>query len=404
MLTELKLRKLKASGHIGRVPDDKGLFLLMRKTGIHSWQYRYISPETMKERIYTLGNYPKITLPQARAEHRLLYHDVKSGNCPQGQKLKLRNTKPKESVLFKDIAEDWLAMNKRKVSQVTWEKDWSRLERYFFPTFANKKIEDIRPDEILKHITKIVDSIGRETGSRTLNVVKRVYDYAKVTGKVMYNNAEGLVKYINPPEIKNRKAFEKPEELGKYIYTVENDKSKHDLVGCALRLMPHIFCRHGEMLGMKWSEINWKKKEWVYEVGKTQKSGIKKQIVFLSEPVIKILEDIKKITGNEENVFHSIGKHKQLSQRATGYRLRELGFDIHFHGFRANARTFGEEVLKADEKVLEMCIAHVIPDSNKGAYSRSERLPDRKDFYNKWSDYLLQLKKEHQKKSIKRVK
>ena len=285
--------------------------------------------------------------------------------------------------------------NRLTRTPVLWKK---------FPQFANKKIEDIRPDEILKHITKLVDSIGRETGTRTLNVVKRVYDYAKVTGKVMYNNAEGLVKYINPPEVQNRKAFETPEELGKYIHTVENDESKHDLVGCALRLMPHIFVRHGEMLGMKWSEINWKKKEWVYEVGKTKKSGIQKQIVFLSEPVIKILEDIKKITGHKENVFYSLGKYKQLSQRATGYRLRELGFDIHFHGFRANARTFGEEILKADEKVLEMCLAHVIPDSNRGAYSRGERLPDRKAFYNNWSDYLLQLKKEHQKKSIRRVK
>ena len=62
--------------------------------------------------------------------------------------------------------------------------------------------------------------------------------------------------------------------------------------------MPHIFVRHGEMLGMKWADINFKDRVWKYEVGKTKNSGVKEHTVFLSEQVLKILKrllTIKKI-------------------------------------------------------------------------------------------------------------
>ena len=160
------------------------------------------------------------------------------------------------------------------------------------------------------------------------------FSYAVVTGKVPHNVAEGLTEYLPKAQSESMRAILDKHELGRYIYTVENDESKNDLVGSAIRLMPHIFVRHSEMLGMKWSEIDWVKKEWKYEVSKTKNSGVSTHIVFLTDQVIEILRNIQGITGNKEKVFHSTGKNNQLSQRATMYRVRELGFeDIDMHGF-----------------------------------------------------------------------
>ena len=48
------------------------------------------------------------------------------------------------------------------------------------------------------------------------------------------------------------------------------------------------------------SDIDFNKKTWTYEVGKTRNTGVREQTVFLSEQVIKILEDCKKLSWNSE--------------------------------------------------------------------------------------------------------
>ena len=73
------------------------------------------------------------------------------------------------------------------------------------------------------------------------------------------------------------------------------------------------------------------------------------------------------------------------------YRIRELGFDretVSPHGFRASARTLGEDELKFDTRTIEMCLAHKTKEVLGTAYDRAKRLDDRKRFYQSWSDLI----------------
>ena len=404
-LTEMKLRSLKSKEKDYRVSDGNGLFIIVRASGTHSWQYRFTSPISKKERIRTIGNYPKITLAQARSEHRLLYSDVKSGKDPQETLIQKRLEQPVSTETFETVCFEWLEIQKDNVSKATWDKDWSRLQRFILPILATKKLIHITAQHLLNQCTKVAKANGRETAMRTMNAVKRVLKYAVVTGKVPHNVAEGLTEYLPKSQKVSMRAILDKHDLGRYIYTVENDENKNDLVGSAIRLMPHIFVRHSEMLGMKWSEIDWLKKEWKYEVSKTKNSGVSTHIVFLTDQVIEILKNIQGITGHKDNVFHSTGKNNQLSQRATMYRVRELGFeDIDMHGFRSTARTLGCEELDYDEKYIERCLAHKTKETLGDTYDKTQYLPQRKEFYRIWSDFLFECKKNFQQKKIRRVK
>jgi len=120
------------------------------------------------------------------------------------------------------------------------------------------------------------------------------------------------------------------------------------------------------------------------------------------------LEDIKKITHDKENVFHSSSSQsKEISQTAVNNLVRALGFDrntVHIHGFRATARTMGEDKLMTDSRVIEMCLAHATSEKLGTAYDRAQRLNDRQKFMNDWSDYLINCKKKYQKTTIKLAK
>ncbi len=407
-LKELQIRHLKAKDKDIRLSDSEGLYLLIRKSGIRSFQYRYTSPITKKEKIYTIGQYPQLSLSQARTEHGLLKASVSKGICIQNEKIESRKAKPIVKDSFKDMAVLWNETRKTRVGKTTWDKDISRVERFIYPKFADKPLDEIQANDLLNQLKTVAETNGRETAMRTMNHVASILKYAMALGKIKYNVASGLTEYLPKPEVINRKAILDEDLLGKFIYTSENHDSSHSLVGCALRLMPHIFVRHGEMLGMKWADINFKDRVWKYEVGKTKNSGVKEHTVFLSEQVMKILEDIKKITHDKENLFHSpSSQSKQISQTAVNNLIRALGFDrdtVQVHGFRATARTMGEDKLMTDSRVIEICLAHQTKEQLGTAYDRAQRLNDRQKFMNDWSDYLTNCKKNYQKSIIKSVK
>ena len=411
MLTNKQLESFKAQEEVYKKSDGKGLYIWIATTGIMSWQYRYqiMIKGKRTDRVYTIGKYPELSLKQARTQHTVLRADVQSGLDVQLLKMNSRKIKPKSSskTSFKAVALEYIEYRKKQVGETTWNKDLSRLNRFVFPVFGNTLVTDLTTMEILTHMNKIAETNGRETAQRTVNQIASVLKYAMATNRVQNNVAVGLSEYLPKPEVINRKAILDETMLGQYIYTVENNDSSKDLVGCALRLMPHIFVRHSEMLAMKWSEIDWKKKTWTFAVSKTRTSGVKEHIVFLSEQVIKILKDCQDLTGNEDKVFHGGDKQGQISQRAVGYRLRELGFDkdtVSFHGFRATARTLGEDKLQFDSRVLETCLAHRTREALGTAYDRTKRLEDRQKFYIAYSDMLIDCKKMYQKTKIKSVK
>ena len=63
-----------------RLSDGSGLAVIIRKNGNKHWQFRYHIYENgkRKERIYSLGEYPTLSIEKARHEHSFLKKKEKS--------------------------------------------------------------------------------------------------------------------------------------------------------------------------------------------------------------------------------------------------------------------------------------------------------------------------------------
>ena len=410
-LTDKGLLNLKAKKKPYKINDSNGLYVLIGVSGTKTFQYRYqLTSEGKKKDIwYTIGKYPNISLRQARAEHRTLILDRLQGVDVQENKFKKRKLLliPKGKTSFKKVALEWLESRKTRVGESTYSKDWSRLERFVFPVFGSIEVNDIQAKELLEQMNKVSQVNGRETAMRTMNQIGSVLKYALRLGYVKYNVATGMTEYLPKPIVTPHKAILDTTHLGEFVYTMENNDKSKDVVGCAMRIIPHIFVRHSEMLGMKWKDIDFKNNYWRYSVGKTQEKGVKEHTVFLSEQVLKILDDLKNLTSDKEKVFAGGDKYGQMSQRAILFRMREFGFtkeQVSHHGFRATARTLGVEKLKIESAVIEHCLAHKTREVHGESYDRTTRFPEREEFYNAWSDFLMDCKKKYQKTKIKSVK
>ena len=64
-----------------RLTDGSGLTIIIRKNGNKHWQFRYHVYEAgkRKERIYSLGEYPTVSIEQARTEHTKLKDKLSNG-------------------------------------------------------------------------------------------------------------------------------------------------------------------------------------------------------------------------------------------------------------------------------------------------------------------------------------
>jgi len=406
MLTEKKLQSLKPQKKQYRESDSNGLGVIVMPTGFLTWQYRYHIYENGKrrEKTFTIpGGYPTVTLKQARAEHRLLRDRVLKGEDVQDTKNRLRMKPQTTSESLQDISEQWLEVRKTQVRDTTWKKEWSRLDTHILSKFSTKKLDEITTQDIFKQAQAIAKTISIDTAKRTVNIVGYVYKFAITLGKTNTNIAKDLTGLLGVQKVQNRKAILDTDLLGKWVYTVENNPSSRDTIGCYIRMIAHLGVRPGELLQMKWSDISFKKQEWNYISSKKDMPFR----VYLTDQIITILHDVKLLTGDKENVFHSTGKKGYFTSRAVQYRMHDLGFTKDMvvpHGFRSTMESLGIDECDVKFEVVDLCLAHKPSGSLSDVYNKATRWKDRVQFYKDWSDMLQKLKKQYQKSKIVSVK
>lgn len=421
-LTELQIKRANAKDKPYRLNDGNGLYLWVATTGVKSWQYRYFKKVDGKRKDvnYTIGTYPNLSLSQARTEQQILKSEVAQGVDVHKRKLDLRVIKPKEKKdTFKDIAEQWIELMKTKLSPLTWDKHISRLNRFVYPRYADCTPEEIDGLELLKHLKAIAVMKeksetkkklgGRETAMRIHGLMNQIIRFGRKYKKTTHMGFD-LTDELPTPIKVNYEAILDEDLLGKFIYDIENHQYSQDYIGCAIRLMPHVMVRPGELLKWKWKDINWKDKVWDYEVGKTKDYGVRHHRVYLTEQVMLILKQLEKLSGKDgmgsEYLFPGTAKNDVVITGTTLKRIKKMGYEglTTQHGFRATAMTMGKSKLKMSKAVINMCLAHVSKDPLGHSYDRDDMADERKEFMVAWSDYLIECKRKYQKSAIKVIK
>lgn len=186
-------------------------------------------------------------------------------------------------------------------------------------------------------------------------------------------------------------AVTEPEQLGAILRAMEAYEGTVP-VHCAMRLMPMLFVRPGELRTAEWANINLDAAEWRFLVTKTKRD----HIVPLSTQAVRLFKEVQPITGEGKYVFPSPRTNtRPMSDNAILAAMRSMGISKEVttgHGFRATARTILDEVLGVRVDLIEHQLAHAVKDPNGRAYNRTAFLPERRKMMQTWADYLDELK------------
>jgi hypothetical protein len=259
-LSEFKISKAKSRNKPYKLADGGGLFLLVKPNGSKLWQQKY--RHLGKERLLSHGQYPDVTLAQARQK----LHDARAllaeGNDPATQKKLDRITAETQSrTTFKLVAEEYLENSKeRGLAPSTMKK-----KRWFLLDLAsplhNRPINEITSAELLYLLKSIEKSGRRETAKKMRGAISAVFRLAIVTLRAENDPTLPLRDALIPPKVVGRAAITDEKKFGALLRDMEA-YTGWQIVIDALKFQILTMTRPGEVRGAKKQEIDLEKRTW----------------------------------------------------------------------------------------------------------------------------------------------
>ena len=376
-----------------KLSDGGGLYLLLDKKGGAYWRFDYIRPISKKRATISIGIYPSCTLSNARAR-RTEFRELLAQNIdPSIQKQREDELKQIQKNTFKLIADEYrkteeLEPSTQRRNQFVWDKLYAAIGGY--------PISDITPSQILE-VCRLYERQGKtESAKRMRSKASQVFRYAIALGLCQFNVADQISGILKVGKTKHRAAITDEQQLGQLLRNINKNVGRGDIaIDYAVRILPHVFVRPGELRAAKWADIDFENRRWSYTPQKTKNQTALQHIVPLSNQVLDMFKELYQITGHSEYCFVSMRNSSQtISDSTINKRLKQYGFEngeTTGHGFRATARTLLDEILKFPIERIEQQLAHQVRDMHGRAYNRTKYLEERTMMMQSWSDYLDQL-------------
>lgn len=383
-LTALKVTKLSKPG---RYADGKGLYLQITKALVKSWIFRY--ERDGKERYMGLGAIHSVGLADAREEARKARALLSRGKDPleaRNAELMASKAERASNLDFNSCAAEYIKSHQEAWKNDKHRKQWeATLRTYASPHFGRLHVRRIDTPLILKALQPIWKT-KTETASRVRERIERVLSWAALRG---YREGEnparwhGHLEELLPKPAKLKKVQHHPalpyRQVGQFIADL---RAQPGIGARALELTVLTACRTSEVLGAKWTEIDFKARVWVIP-GERMKNG-KEHRVPLVDAVLDIL---KRLQGFDPvMVFPGAKEDKTLSTMTMLAVLRRMiRGDLTVHGFRSTFRDWAAEMTEYPKELAELSLAHTIGNAVENAYRRSDLFERRRGLMEDWA-------------------
>ncbi|MFO1159544.1 MAG: site-specific integrase [Reyranellaceae bacterium] len=160
----------------------------------------------------------------------------------------------------------------------------------------------------------------------------------------------------------------------------------HALSAAALRLIILAATRTGEVIGMKWSEVDLDAALWT--VPASRMKGGREHQVPPSEEAVALLRSIKPRPGNP-HVFVGYVRGEALAHSTVLQFMRPLGHaKVTVHGFRSSFRDWITEQTRYPREIVEAALAPVDRDQVEAAYRRTTFLERRREWMQAWAQFI----------------
>ena len=377
-----------------KLADGGGLCLLIPPSGAKLWRWRYRVDG--KEKMMALGEYPLVSLKEARERHSDARKALANGIDPMAERKAEGEAKQKEAEArqreaehsFENVAREWWKWWLIGKSPRHADTTMRRMEADVFPSYGHKPINEVTAADVRQLMISVEKRDARDVAKRIHETTSQIFRFAIARDIATRNPAADFKPrdILAEAQTENHArvdAKELPELL------VKMDEYNGDAITrLAMKLMTYTFVRTSEEIEAPWSEFDLDEARWTIPAERMKMKT--PHIVPLSRQAVEVLRALKQITGHGHFVFAGArDKKKPISNNTILYALYRLGYRDRMtgHGFRGLASTILNEH-EFDEAHIELQLAHAKRNKVAAAYNHAKYLKQRTEMMQWWADYL----------------
>ncbi|MDQ7032371.1 MAG: tyrosine-type recombinase/integrase [Desulfonauticus sp.] len=379
MLTNVKIKNTKPKEKPYKIFDSYGLYLEIRPSGKKIWRIK------IKNRTITLGEYPLISLLEARK-----------------QTLEIKTKIRQDGIIvkrFKEVAIEFLQIKRQEWKESHFVGQKAKLENYVFDIIGQKRIDEITKQDVnlvLENVLKrnLSPKPGPkiELRRKIFFLIQQILRYAVNKDYTKYNicnniDIQEILPRVEPKHIKAITDEKKFKDMVKALFELEG---VYPTVHLALKFLILTGLRSGNVRNLQWSWLD--KKNNIFAIPANYMKTKKDFRLPLTKNTLSILQQAEKIKKSQYVFYSPSHPSRPLSESVFIVLLKRLGvFNHQPHGFRSSFSTLC--YLKQPEhgfgaEVIETQLAHVIGTKVTRAYMRSDFLEERRQLLEWWEKFL----------------
>lgn len=298
-MNDKQIKAFIRSKEIGRKAVSDGLYIRVQTAGIASWEIRYTVND--KRRFMTLegGQYPYMSLADARAAAAIAKQSIIKGADPLAEREKLSEQKIQT---VDDLFDDWFvdAQKRLKHSEIPLRLYTKEVKPYI----GSLNIKDVTPMNIRNIIQKVAHSNRLPTANDTLLHCKQLFTHACKLGLKDGNPASPFTPADAGGVEKSRDRALSVEELKQFFSVARENISSFGRDNyLASALLVSLGVRKGELHKLTWREIDLDKKIWKLPQPRTK--SLAAMTIPLPDTTVAWFKELKIRACGSEYVFPS---------------------------------------------------------------------------------------------------
>jgi len=247
-----------------------------------------------KKRRMTLGQYPAVTLKDARKVFDAARARVALGCDPSAERTdereRIQRERDEQAALLtvERLAADYIERH-AKPNKRTWTEDAAALQKEILPIWGKRKAEEITRRDVNHLLDTITDRGSAIRANRVLSLVRKMFNFGMQRGELTGNPCLG-VKRPSPEHSRERVLTD--DELRKLWAALDTGTFQAtEAVTLAVTLQLLTATRIGEVAGARWAEIDLQGQWW--EIPAERMKNKRHHRVWLTAAAVATLEQAK---------------------------------------------------------------------------------------------------------------
>lgn len=398
-LTDIQIKRWIAKGEALAKSDGHGLTFTLSSSGTATWVLRY--RQAGKRRELTIGNYPDISLADAREQSRALRASIDRGADPAPEKQQ-EKSRAAAAWTVRQLVEDYRAkvlLPDGYAAGTIRYRNYD-IDQVILPRIGSRPVVSVLPLDVVSMLkdSKRTWAITK----RTLTTATKLFDHACGQQIIQLNPCAGikLTSVIGPKPAVRRRLMLETDELRALLANIDGIGRQNAL---AFRILLATCVRGVELVKAKKEHLDFDRATWWIPASSVKtRTGF---LVPLAPVVLEWFRELLFLAPHSQYVLPVRRSDRKLQQgdvpvgRTTLWAAFNRAFERHAidirrftpHDTRSTAKGHLRN-LGVSREISEIALNHALKGM-EAIYDVREEIPERRRALVLWADFLVACEK-----------